>query len=204
MEKRIIAIALSCILIFFIIACKGKQEKTPVSEPSEPVMQGPVQTGPIPSEPLSPNRSIQGQMPSDGQQIEMARPMMPKGKTRVVVPAMVKKSWSGARIIVEDKIAKTKQEYTVKLNSDFKIPNTNLRIHVGDFLPDFRMDGLNLTSASNNPNNPALAIRVYEGEKQIFPAPGKNWGWLFGKVPSIHPFEHKKYGIFLKEGIRKG
>ncbi len=204
MNKRIIATALSCVLIFLIIACKEKQGKTPVSEPSEPVMQGPIQTGPIPSEPLSSNRSMQEQVPTGSQQIEIARPMMPKGKTQVVVPDIVKKSWSGARIIVEDKIAKSKQEYTVKLNSDFKIPNTNLRIHVGDFLPDFRMDGLNLTSASNNPNNPALAIRVYEGEKQIFPVPGKRWGWLFAKVPSIHPFEHKKYGIFLKEGIRKG
>ncbi|MBE0427197.1 MAG: DUF2155 domain-containing protein [Nitrospirae bacterium] len=130
--------------------------------------------------------------------------MMPIGKTQVIVPDSVKNTWNAARIVVEDKIAKTKQEYTVKFNSDFKIPNSNLKIHVGDFLPDFRMEGLNLTSASNNPNNPALAIRVYEGEKQIFPAPGKNWGWLFEKVPLIHPFEHQKYSIFLKEGLRKG
>ncbi len=204
MNRKLIAIVLSLILIFSFSACKEKQTKSPVSQPAEPVMPGPIQTGPISSGPLSSDQPMPGQMPPSGQQIDISRPMMPRGKTQVVVPDVVKKSWSGARIIVEDKITKVKHEYNVKLNSDFKIPNSNLRIHVGYFLPDFRMEGLRLTSASNNPNNPALAIRVYENEKQIFPVPGKNWGWLFAKVPSIHPFEHKKYGIFLKEGIRKG
>ena len=119
------------------------------------------------------------------------------------MPASVKGNWTGAIIVVEDKTTRAKQEYTVKLNSDFKVPNTNLKIHTGDFLPDFRMNGLTLTSASNQPVNPALSIRVFENNKQIFPAPGREWGWLFSKVPSIHPFEHQKYGITLKEGIKK-
>ena len=131
---------------------------------------------------------------------------MQRGQTKVVIPETVKGKWSAAKIIFEDKGTKTKQEYTVKLNSDLKIPNSNLKIHVGDFLPDFKMDGLSLTSGSNEPKNPALGIKVFENDKQIFPAPGtgKQWGWLFSKVPSIHPFEHPKYGIFLKEGVKKG
>jgi len=66
------------------------------------------------------------------------------------------------------------------------------------------MEGFSLTSVSNNPNNPALAVKIFENDKKIFPAPGKEWGWLFEKVPTIHPFEHEKYGIILKEGIKKG
>lgn len=204
MNRKILAVTLSFILVFLIGACKEKETKQPVSQAPEPIMPGPIQTGPIASEPMPSGQMMPEQLPSGGQQVARPGTMMPKGKTQVVVPDSVKKTWSAAKIIVEDKITKTKQEYTVKLNSDFKIPHSNLSIHVGDFLPDFRMEGLNLTSASNNPTNPALAIRVYEGEKQIFPAPGKSWGWLFAKVPSIHPFEHQKYGIFLKEGIRKG
>ncbi len=125
------------------------------------------------------------------------------GKLKVVVPDAVKGKWSGAKIVITDKTTNSKQEYTVKLNSDFKVPNTQLKIHVGDFLPDFRMDGT-LTSGSNEPKNPALGIKVFENNKQIFPAPGRQWGWLFAKVPAIHPFEHAKYGITLKEGIKKG
>ena len=130
--------------------------------------------------------------------------MMPKGETKVVIPDSIKGQWISARIIVEDKTTKQKQEYLVKLNSDFKVPNSNLKIHVGDFLPDFRMEGLNLTSGSNEARNPALGIQVFENDKKIFPTSGKKWGWLFSKVPTIHPFEHPKYGIILKEGVKKG
>lgn len=155
--------------------------------------------GPVPSGQMPP-----GTMPPAGSQ-QMARPgTMPMGKTQIIVPVSVKGKWESAKIVLEDKVSKTKHEYTVKLNSDFVVPNSALKIHVGDFLPDFRMDGLTLTSSSNQPNNPALSIKVYENNKQIFPAPGRQWGWLFAKVPSIHPFEHPKYGITLKEGVRKG
>jgi hypothetical protein len=143
------------------------------------------------------------QMPPAGQQVGQPG-MTSMGKTQIVVPESVKGKWSGVTIIFEDKVSKGKQEYVVKLNNDFQIPNSNIKIHVGEFLPDFRMDGLNLTSGSNDPRNPALAIKVFENNKQIFPAPGKQWGWLFSKVPSIHPFEHPKYGITLKEGVKKG
>jgi hypothetical protein len=208
MNSRIFLLALCFALVFSLSACKKKE--TPPAEPQTPgaVAPGPlmppgqVQPGQMPPVQMPPGQVQPGQMPPPGTQ----RPglMMPRGKAHVVVPDSVKGRWSGAKIVVEDKFTKSKHEYTVKLDSDFKIPSTDLSVHVGDFLPDFRMDGLNLTSASNNPVNPALAIRVFEKGKQIFPAPGKEWGWLFAKVPSVHPFEHQKYGIILKEGVKKG
>ncbi|HMK49446.1 MAG TPA: hypothetical protein VK435_05290, partial [Thermodesulfovibrionales bacterium] len=166
---------------------------------------GQMPPGQMPPGQMPPGQMPPGQMPPGAQ---MGNPgmMMAKGKTQIVVPPDVKGKWSGAKIIVEDKTAKTKQEYTVKLNSDFKIPNSNLKVHVGEFLPDIQFEGLTITSKSNQPNNPGLTIRVYENEKQIFPDPksGKQWAWLFAKVPSMHAFVHSKYGIILKEGVKKG
>ena len=123
---------------------------------------------------------------------------MPKGELQIVVPANVKGKWSAVKIVVEDKATRKAQEYTVKLNSDFQIPNSNLKVAVGEFLPDFRMDVGTITSASNDPNNPAVNIKVFEGGKEIFK------GWLYAKFPAIHPFEHPKVGLALKEGIKKG
>lgn len=209
MKKQILAVVLSLFCISFVVACKKKEPEPPAPQMPAPMMptgQMPTnqpQGGPIPQGQMPPGVIPQGQMPPVGQQ---ANPhgMMPMGKTQVVVPESVKGKWSAARIILEDKAGKTKKEYEIRLNSDFTIPNSPLRIHTGDFLPDFKMDGLNLTSGSNEPRNPALSIRIFENDKQIFPAPGKQWGWLFSKVPSIHPFEHPKYGITLKEGVKKG
>jgi len=206
MSKKILLLALCFALVFSLGACK-KKETPPVPQATGTVAPGPmmppgqVQPGQMPPVQMPSGQVQPGQMPPPGMQ--QPGGMMPRGKAHVVVPNSVKGKWSGAKIIVEDKLSKIKHEYTVKLDSDFKIPNTDLRIHVGDFLPDFRMD-VNLTSASNEPINPALAIRVFEKDKQIFPAPGKEWGWLFAKVPSVHPFEHQKYSIILKEGVRKG
>ncbi len=219
MKKKILVITLCLVMVFSINACKKKEQQPPV--PQTGPMTGPIMPpgqmppgqmppGQMPPGQMPPGQMPPGQMPPGqmppGQMPPGGSPgmMMPKGQSKILVPVSVKGKWSSAKIIFEDKVSKTKQEYTVKLNSDFNIPNSNIKIHVGEFFPDFKMDGLNLTSGSNEPRNPALGIKVFEGDKQIFPSPGKQWGWLFSKVPSIHPFEHPKYGIVLKEGVKKG
>lgn len=192
MKKKVLALTLCLVLAVSISACKKKETKPPVPQTPGPMAPGQMPPGPMMQVPGSP----------EGQQ--QAPMMMPRGKAQVVVPDSVKGNWSAAKIIIGDKIAKTKQEYTVKLGSDFNLPNSNIKISVGEFLPDFKMEGLTLTSVSNKPNNPALGIRVFENNKQIFPAPDRQWGWLFEKMPAIHPFEHPRYSIILKEGVKKG
>jgi len=204
---RKIVLAVACLaLVFTAYACKKKEEQPPVPQVQSPMAPGPIiPPGQMPAGEMPPGMMPQGQMPP-GQmpQGQMPPGMMQRGESKVVLPDSVKGKWTAARIIIEDKSSKTRQEYSVKLNSDFSIPNSSLKIKVGEFLPDFRMDGANLTSGSNEPKNPALGIKVFDNDKQIFPAPGKQWGWLFSKVPSIHAFEHPKYGIVLKEGLKKG
>ncbi len=124
--------------------------------------------------------------------------VVPKGEKTVVVPDSVKGKWKAVVLVVTDKKTNKQQEFTVNLNSDLKIPNSNLKVSVGEYLPDFRMEGLTLTSASNDPNNPAVGVKVSEGGKEIFK------GWLYSKFPTMHPFEHPNYSIVLKDGVKKG
>jgi hypothetical protein len=202
MTKRVLTVLSCLVLVASLCACKKKEEKPIPQAPMQPFpqaapmqpQQAPMQPGPI----QSPQMPMQ-QAP----QSPMGNMNMPTIKTKVVVPESVKGKWSAVTIIVEDKDAKTSKEYTINLNSDFKIPNSDLKIHVGDFLPDFKMQAGTLTSSSNTPNNPAVGVRVLEGGKQIFPAPGREWGWLFAKMPNVHPLRHPKYNINLKEGIPK-
>jgi hypothetical protein len=198
-----LAVIVSIMLAFSIGACKKKEPQKPVPEvPMQPA--GPMQSPPMPMQP-APQMPMQPvpQMPMQpAPQSPMQRPMT-MGQTKIVVPDSVKGKWSSVKLIVQNKATKESKEYIVNLNSDFKIPNSNVKIHVGEFFPEFKMNGLTLTSASNEPKNPAVAIRVLEGDKQIFPAQGKKWGWLFSKMPSIHPLNHPKYTIILKEGFPK-
>ncbi len=206
MKKVLVVVMVCFVLAISISACKKKEPQKPVPQmPMQPVPQMPMQ--PVPQMPMQPVPQMPMQSaPQMPMQPVPQAPMqraMPMGQTKVVVPDSVKGKWTGVKLLVENKETKESKEYTVNLNGDMKVPNSNLKIHVGDFLPDFKMEGLTLTSVSNEPKNPAVAIRVWEGDKQIFPTPGKKWGWLFSKMPSIHPLMHPKYGIFLKEGVPK-
>lgn len=150
--------------------CKKKEEK-PVPQAPAPAMEAPGAPAPD--------------------------VMVPK-ETTLVVPETVKGKWSKVKLVVQDKVAKKTNEYLVNIGSEFSIPDTKLKIVVAEFLPDFRMDGATITSASNEPNNPAVKVEIFENGKSIFK------GWLYAKFPAIHPFEHEKYGIVLKEGVKKG
>ena len=186
MIRRLFAVVCSLMLLLAVGACKKKQEQAP----PQSAQQQP-QAGPQPGMP--------GHMPAGGG-------IMPAGTTNVIVPPSVQGKWKAVVIAVEDKTTKKTTDFTVNLHGQLKIPNSNLTLYVGDFLPDFHMQGLTLTSKSNQPNNPAVGIRVDENKKQIFPAPGKTWSWIYSRpeFQSVHSFQHAKYGIVLVKGIPKG
>jgi hypothetical protein len=116
---------------------------------------------------------------------------------KVVVPDEVKKAWKGAKIEVEYKAKKSKKTFVVDFNSTFKVPDSDLTLKIGEFLPHFAMGGEAITSNSNNLENPALRIEIMQGGKEVFK------GWLFGKFPAVHPFQHDQYGVIMLEPIKK-
>ncbi len=122
---------------------------------------------------------------------------MPSVQPEIVVPEDVKNTWKAVVITIEDKAKKTSKDVTIAMGSTYNIENSNIKIEVGSFLPDFKMSGATITSSSNEPNNPAVRVTVYEGDAEIFK------GWLYSNFPAIHPFQHESYGLTLKEGVKK-
>ena len=122
--------------------------------------------------------------------------MMPPTAPEIVVPEQVKGKWGAVKLAIEDKTAKSTKDVTVKLNSDYKVPDSTLVIKVGDFLPDFKMEGTVITSATDQPNNPAVRVVIMDGDKELFK------GWLYSKFPAIHPFQHERFALTLKEGVK--
>ncbi len=116
--------------------------------------------------------------------------------SEIVVPDDVKKDWGSTILAIEDKDKGEIKDVTVTLNSDYTIPDSSIKIAVGDFLPDFRMTGTTITSNTNEPNNPAIQVIITEADAEIFS------GWLYARFPAIHPFQHEKYGVTLKAGVK--
>jgi hypothetical protein len=124
--------------------------------------------------------------------------VMPVGETQVIVPESIQGKWSAVTLVIDDKTTNESSEVVVNIGEEYTIPDSSLKISVGDFLPDFKMDGSIITSMTNDLNNPAVNVTVFEGDTEVFS------GWLYSKFPAIHPFQHEKYGLTLKDAVAKG
>lgn len=120
-----------------------------------------------------------------------AMPVAAKPAEVVTVPDSVKGAWKSVSITVLSKQDNKTEIITVPIGSQSDIAGTKLKISVRYFLPEFAMDGLNITSASNKPNNPAAYITVTEDGKEIY------GGWIFALYPNLRRFEHPAIGLTL-------
>ncbi len=120
----------------------------------------------------------------------------------ILLSEEIKDKWSGVKLIIEDKVLNETQEVSININDEYNIPDSSLKIKVGFFLPDFKRRERTITSVSNNPNNPVAGVQIIDNGRKIFPKVGE-WGWMYAEFPSIYPFQHKRFGVILKEGIKK-
>ena len=169
---------LVAVLMMVALAGTGCKKKQPPPPPMPP--QG------APGQPGMPG--MPGMPPGEG---------APQVEKKIVVPDSVKGTWKAVKVEVEFKEKKSKKTFTVPLDSEFKVPDTDITLKVANFLPHFSMAADQITSSSNNPENPAAQLEVFQGGKEIF------HGWMFSKYPSVHPFTHDKYGVALLEGVKK-
>ncbi len=128
-----------------------------------------------------------GEMPIDPQQ-------MMRGPAEIVIPEEVKAAWKGIIVEVTNNETGKKESVSIDIGQEKAIPDSTLKIKALNFLPAFQMDGPQVTSRSNEMENPAAQIEIVEGEVY--------WkGWLFTLYPTTHAYTHPKYSITLVDGI---
>ena len=109
----------------------------------------------------------------------------------VLVPPEVGRRWKAVRIAVIDKTRGKEGIFSVPLGAPYVIPSSSLTITVEAFLPAFTMEGTTITTSSNEPENPAAKVKIFENGSPVFQ------GWLFSKFPNTHAVTHPKYGFSL-------
>ncbi len=180
--KKLLIVMSAVLMIFSLWACQ-KQEEPPAAKKS-PMPQGPI---------IDQSADPQGHGVTGTAK---------KTEFQVVTPPDVKEHWSQVVIIVEDKKENKKEEFTVSIGDDLKIPDSDLTVRVGPFLPNFKMSGTVITSSSNETVNPSVGVAVMKDGEKLFPKTGE-WGWLYAKFPTIHSFQHERFSLVLKEGVEK-
>jgi len=123
-------------------------------------------------------------------------PQMGGSGRAVRVPDEVKGRWQAVTLRVETRgDPAPPRTYTVPIGGEIQIPRSALRVRVWGFLPALQVQEAEITSAGNQPSNPAALVAVLDGGRESFR------GWLFAKFPEMQPFEHPTYRITLVEGI---
>jgi hypothetical protein len=117
------------------------------------------------------------------------------GAAPTVIPEALKGKWTAVKLQVEDKKANQSQEYVVKLGGELAIPSSTLVVQAEEFLPDLKIEGSSFTTASNELKNPAVHVRILDDGKEVFN------GWLFQLFPAVHPFQHERYSITLRDSV---
>ncbi len=180
----VLAIPLGAVAVYFALFEPTPQPPAAVVPPAQAASSAGSAT-------LPPNHPPVGEAPAE------RHPQMGGGRA-VNVPDTVKGKWQAVRLQVEQKTGKSAPKiFTVRLGGSVGIPGTGLTVQVREFLPALQVKDNEVTSSSNEPTNPAVLVRIMEGEREAFR------GWLFGKFPEMQPFEHPTVRITLVEGVPK-
>ncbi len=199
-----IAVPLAAVALYFAIFDQPPPPPRPAPAiPASPAPGGQPGSGQAALPPNHPPIGSQagGPQASDGEPAagQAGHPQVGSAGRPVRIPDPVKGKWQAVKLRVEEKDGGRPPEiFTVKLGGQLAIPGSKLRVKVGEFLPALQVSGGEITSASNDPTNPAVLVTVSEGGKDTFK------GWLFSKFPEMQPFEHPKYRITLVEGVPRG
>jgi hypothetical protein len=116
-------------------------------------------------------------------------------QVEILVPDEVAGQWKAVKIGVHDKSGSREEVFIVDIGSGFKVSDSDVSLRVTNFLPDFIMKGPVMTSASNELNNPAARVEIFEGDQQVYQ------GWLFSLYPDAHAYQHPRYGFNLLDFI---
>ncbi|MHB8763131.1 MAG: DUF2155 domain-containing protein [Deferrisomatales bacterium] len=177
--RGVAAAALAATMV--VVACSKKEEPAPQAVQAQPAPgQAMGQPGMPPSHP-----------PMGGQDGAPA----PAAPRQVVVPDEVKATWKSVVLAVTDRSGNTSKDVTIEIGGSATVGD--LEIAVESFLPAFTMGEGNITSRTNETDNPAARLMVKEKGTEVFS------GWLFSMYPDAHPFQHERYNVSLKDFVKK-
>ena len=118
--------------------------------------------------------------------------------TDIDVDAAITDAWSGVHVRVVDVETGDETNFEIQLGESLALGDSGLTLTANAFVPDFVMDESGITSRSAETHNPAVRVIIAEEGSTDYE------GWLFAKMPEIHPFPHTRYQVLLVEGLPAG
>jgi len=111
------------------------------------------------------------------------------GKTRLNIPAEVKAKWKTAELSLAGPNLPLRT-VKVAIGGETNVGKA-LVLRVLAYVPAFQSDSGIVTSASNNPDNPAVLVQLLEGKQPVAE------GWVFQKLPDFNTFSTDRLKVQL-------
>jgi hypothetical protein len=111
-------------------------------------------------------------------------------KTRLDIPADVKAKWKTVELSVAGKDI-TVRKLRIAVGAEAGIDKSGLTVRVVAYVPAFQSDAGAVTSASNNPDNPAVLIQLADKGQVL------SEGWVFQKLPDFNTYANDKLQVQL-------
>ena len=77
------------------------------------------------------------------------------------------------------------------VGSTVPLSGTGFSLRVEVFIPDYAMFEDHIGSRSNEPNNVAVMVELFEGDKPVAK------GWVFKAYPTFNSYGHERFTIGL-------
>lgn len=190
---KIVLMTIAVCALILSVGCKSASEPPkPADDPHAGHDHGDGKDDPhgkMPPEHPPMDKAMGGGMPG-----AMGKPMMPEGGHQIVVPEDVKAKFKSVKLNFGKK-GEQPTAVEAKVGEETKLGDSGLTVFVEAFLPAFYMDSSRISSISTELTNPAVRVAIKEKGQEI------HKGWLFAKMPTVHPFEHATYTLTLVEGV---
>ena len=118
-------------------------------------------------------------------------------KTRLNIPADVQAKWKTVELSVAGKDI-TVRKLRIAVGAEAGIDKSGLTVRVVAYVPAFQSDAGAVTSASNNPDNPAVLIQLADKGQVL------SEGWVFQKLPDFNTYASDKLQVQLLAASASG
>lgn len=117
------------------------------------------------------------------------------GAKEVRISEEIKAMWKGVKLEVLDASSESKKVLTLEVGGTVPLEDTGFKLKLEVFVPDYAMFQDHIGSRSNEPNNAAIMVELFEGDKSVAR------GWVFKAFPDFNSYGHERFQLTLVEPV---
>ncbi|MBE9528408.1 MAG: hypothetical protein IME99_04125 [Proteobacteria bacterium] len=186
------ALVLSFALLMVVVGCSSgsKDDSGKASAPAESAQTETAAAPGADSLPADHPAMPEG-MDKMTESIQRASHANIKTQKEVVLTDEMKAKWNEVQIAITDNANQRTENVTLKVGSKVKLTQDGYFLTIDAFVPDYAIAESKIVSRSDEANNPAMLVSLYENETQV------TRGWVFKDFSEFNSYSNSRFVLQL-------